>query len=134
MAEYDLASHVVVTPAINPASMASPATGASINTKGYESVTFVILTGAIGAGTIDFKVEHADDNGSGAAGSFSDATAATDIIGSYPTLVASTNDNQAKVIGYRGKKQWVRLTALETVSWTTAIHGAVCILGHLKRI
>ena len=133
MAEYDLVQYIKATPAINPASLADPVTGTSIDTKGYESVTFVVLSGAIGAGTIDFKIEHADDNGSGSPGSWSDA-GTDDKIGTYPSFVATTNNNQAKVVGYRGKKRWVRLTNIETSAWTTAIHGAVCILGNPTRV
>ena len=134
MAEYDLASNVKIMPAINPASHADISEGISIDTKGYESVTFVVQSGALGAGTVDFVVQHADDNGSGAAGAFTNVTVADDIIGTIPTLTAAGEDNVARSFGYRGKKQWVRLQSVETSAWTTAIFGASCILSNPTRI
>ncbi len=134
MAEYDMKSLVKVVPAINPASAADISDGASIDTRGYESVTFIVQTGAIGAGTVGFKIQHADDNGSGAPGTFADIVAADDLIGSYPAAVATTDNNKTFWFGYRGKKRWVRLQNIETATWTTAIHGASCVLANPKRV
>lgn len=128
MAEYDLRTGLSVTPAINPISNSAGANGVSINTKGYESVTFVAHIGAIASGTIVFTVEHADDNGSGSAGTFG-AVGSDDIVGTFPTFNTA---NTSGAVAYRGKKQWVRLVSSGT--YTTCVHSATCVLGHPKRI
>lgn len=128
MAEYDDRGGVVATPAINPVSNSAGANGTSINTKGYESVSFVAHLGAITSGTIVFTIEHADDNGSGSAGSFG-AIGSDDMIGTFPTFNTA---NTSGIVGYRGKKQWVRLVSSGTYS--TAVHSATCILANPKRI
>jgi len=130
MAEYDLKTSVKVVPAINPVSSSAGANGISIDTKGYESVTFNVQTGTMTSGTINFGIEHADDNGAGSPGTFA-AAAADDIIGASPSFnQAASGANAAASVGYRGKKQWVRLVSSGTFS--TVLHSATCSLGHPK--
>lgn len=135
MAEYDQRAYLKVLPAIYPAVVQGVSDGISIDTKGYESVTFIVFTGVTTAGVINFKIQHADDNGSGAPGTFADITAADDLLGTIPsTITYTTDDNKAWRFGYRGKKQWVRLQSIETSAWTDALFGAVCVLGEPKII
>lgn len=132
MAENDLHSHVKIAMAITPVAATAIADGSDIDTKGFESVEFAIFSGTLGTGTIDFTMQHADDDGAGAAGTYADV-AATDLIGALPTILA-TEDNSVFRCGYKGKKQWVRLQNVETSAWTSMIHGAVCILGNPKTV
>lgn len=128
MAEFDHYNEITVTPAINPVSNSAGANGVSIDTKGYESVSFAVNVGAMTSGTITFSMEHADDN-AGSAGTFS-AVTGDDILGANLSFAQASDTNKSKKIGYRGKKQWVRLVSAGTYS--TAVHSAVCILGHAK--
>jgi hypothetical protein len=128
MAEHDIKSYVKTMNAINPISNSAGVNGTSIDTKGFESVMFTLIIGAIASGTITASIEHADDNGSGSPGAFT-AIDANDRIGSNPSLSAA-NSNAS--VGYRGKKQWVRLVTAGT--YTTCVNGAICVLGHPKTI
>lgn len=130
--EYDISSEVKAAIAINFAAHADISDGNNIDTKGFESIVFVIMSGAVGAGTADFVLQEADDNGSGAPGTWN-AVAAADLIGSLPTI-ATANDNVVHRVGYRGKKRWLRLQNVETATWTTHNHGAIAILGHAKEV
>ncbi len=124
----DLLNNCTVAMAITPVAATAIADGSDINLLGYESATFVIFSGTLGTGTIDFTMQHADDDGSGSPDTYADV-AATDLIGSTPTILATEDDSVFRC-GYKGSKQWIRLQNVETASWTSMIHGAVCLLGH----
>lgn len=128
MAEYDQVSEVKVLLAIKVIAHADIVDGEDIDTKGFESATFVIATGILGTGTVDFTMQEADDDGSGSPDTYANVAAA-DIIGALPTILA-TEDDKVFRSGYRGKKQWIRIQNVETATWTSMIHGAVCILGN----
>lgn len=130
--EYDNVSDQKVAIAINFAAHADISNGNNIDCKGFESIMFVVISGAVGAGTADFVLQEADDNGSGAPGTYA-AVAAADIIGSLPTI-ATADDNVIHRFGYRGKKRWLRLQNVETATWTTHNHGAIAVLGHAKEV
>ena len=117
--------------AITPVAATAIADGSDINTLGFESIEFIVFAGTLGTGTVDFTLQEADDDGAGAADTFSDV-AAGDILGSVPTLAAATEDDSVFRFGYIGKKQWLRLQNVETVDWTSMIHGAVAILSNPK--
>lgn len=129
MADYDLHNNSKIAMAITPVAATAIADGSDINTLGFGSATFLIFSGTLGTGTIDFTVQHADDDGSGSADTYADVTAATDLIGSTPTILASEDDSVFRV-SYIGKKQWIRLQNVETADWTSMIHGAVCLLAN----
>jgi len=130
MAEYDLVSDIKIVEAIPILDHAAIVVGTEIDTQGFESVTFVFTTGTVGAGTADFTIDHAPDDGTGSAGVFA-AVDAADLIGTTPTFVTAS-DNLVARLGYRGKQRHVRVSSVETATWTTHSHGVVCILGHPK--
>ena len=128
MAEFDLHHNCKVAMAITPVAATAIADGSDINTLGYESAEFLIVAGTLGTGTIDFTMQHADDDGSGSADTYANVAAA-DMIGTLPTILA-TEDDTVYRCGYKGSKQWIRLQNVETASWTSMIHGAVCLLSN----
>ena len=130
MAERDINSNCTVKMAITTVSASAIADGSDIDTLGYEGVLFIVHSGAIGAGNIDFTLQESDDDGAGAPDAYT-TVAAGDMLGSAPTIAATEDDSVFK-FGYIGKKRWVRLQNVETDAWTTAIHGAVCLLTHPK--
>lgn len=130
MAEYDINSITKVAMAITPVAATAIADGSDINTLGFESIEFIVFSGTLGTGTIDFTLQEADDDGAGAADTFSDV-AAGDILGTPPTILATEDDSVFR-FGYIGKKQWLRLQNVETADWTSMIHGAVAILSNPK--
>ncbi len=149
-AQKDSYSSVVVRSAM-PANIVNDdtdGTGASIDTKGYESVLFAVSVGISGdtlSGSLkhEFLVEHADDNGSDAPGSFAAVTDAADLVGVTPTAVtgifaiidAAAEDPDTLEFGYVGNKRWVRFRDETTGTHTVGTPMAgVAILGHPRHV
>ncbi len=126
MAEYDLNSSVKAAMAITPVAATAIADGSVIDTLGFESVEFICFSGTLGTGTIDFQLEESDAI---TFGGEENNVAAGDLIGTTPTILATEDDSVFR-FGYKGKKRFLRLQNIETASWTSMIHGAVCILGN----
>lgn len=121
----------------------SPVSGAADNTAsvsqiidraGFDSLTFLILLGAIADADATFTtlVEHGD------AANLSDAAAVADEAlisqgSAAPEVDASfqfDDDNEVRKIGYRGTKRYVRLTITPANNTGAWLHGAVAVLGH----
>lgn len=96
-----------------------------IDLAGFNSCEFLIDAG-VDAGTglgashnLVFTLTHADDNGSGAAGSYANVAAA-DVLGVTPssgvvlTIDSTDEDNTLYRVGYVGGKRFVKLTWTET--------------------
>ena len=121
MAEYDKVSDMKIAITVPMlAHTAAVAAGTTVDTNGFEAATIVFASGT-------FTVQEAPDNGSGAAGTFTDV-AATDLIGTVPTI-AATDDNKVSRVGYRGKKRFIRVNMAETVTFTSHIHAVIVVLG-----
>ena len=131
MAEYDLVSRLKVVPTIAVASHDAIATGADVDTKGFESVMIERTCGALGGGTAGFIVEHADDDGAGSPDTYT-AVADADLIGTEADLLAAdtVDDGLVATLGYIGKKQWVRVKLTEDVTMTTCLLGVNVVLGN----
>lgn len=127
---------------IHPRRGIDPAVGAADNTaqvsqiidvQGYDSLTFLIATGAVADADATFTVlvEHGD------AANLSDAAAVpdADLIGTE-ALAGFTfaDDAETRKIGYKGAKRYVRLTitpANNTGTWPIA---AIALLGHPAQV
>ncbi|HEV8360896.1 MAG TPA: hypothetical protein VGR28_10620 [Candidatus Thermoplasmatota archaeon] len=93
---------------IVPASRTASVNGTDVDLHGFEDATVVINTGAIGGGTWTPKLQEADDNGSGAPGTYADVAAA-DLAGGWQGLTAGDlAANTVSFVGYRGTKKWLR--------------------------
>lgn len=129
----DLMNQIHPKRAIAPVSVADNTAQVSqiIDKAGYDSLTFVILTGSIADADATFAVtlEHGDDSG------LSDTAvpAAADLIGT--TTLAGfqfDDDNEPRKIGYKGLKRYVRLTITPSANASAALLSCVAILGHPK--
>ncbi|MCW2246210.1 hypothetical protein M2352_001801 [Azospirillum fermentarium] len=123
---------------ITPVNIIPPSVATSDNTAvvsaivdslGYGSVTFVILTGTLADADATFSVlvEHGD------AANLSDALAVPDeLLVGTEALAGFTfaHDNKARKVGYVGGKRYQRLTITPTGNASAANLGAVAILGH----
>jgi hypothetical protein len=126
---------------INPVRAISPVATAADNTAvvsqiidrmqdvGYESLTFIILTGSLPDADATFTVLVED----GAAANLSDAAAVADeqLVGTE--ALASfifSDDNKCFKIGYIGTKRYVRLTITPAANTSASLLAAVAILGH----
>lgn len=103
-----------------------------IDMQGFESLTFVVSTGAVtDAGTASgfaFTVEEGDDTTDAGATAVADA----DLIGVESDLTVTDDADDSVIvgsIGYRGGKRYVRMTALGTTG-TDADVNVVAIKGH----
>lgn len=102
-----------------------------VDTLGYESATFVILTGTLADADATFTVLVQD----GDAANLSDAAAVadTDLIGTESLAgFAFGDDNEVRKIGYKGGKRYVRVTITPANNTGAAPLAGVWILGHPK--
>lgn len=117
---------VAALPAAVRGAAAADFTGADINRAGFDALSFAFNIGAEGdvpSGSVklDLIVEHADDNGSGAPGTYA-AVAATDLVfpnwatnmaflagGIVMTLDAAGESPAVGLVDYVGGKQWTRV-------------------------
>lgn len=117
----DLAHNIAAVSAIAPAVQAAALNSAAIDTKDFNSLAFVVNTGAIaGAGDFGVKLQESDASGSG----FADVPAGQFTTNAPATLVADS----AYKLGYIGWKRYVRL-AVTKAGGTSIALGAVAIKG-----
>ncbi|MBF0375365.1 MAG: hypothetical protein HQL39_18380 [Alphaproteobacteria bacterium] len=128
----DLMNNIRPVRAISPGAAVTdntPAVGQVIDTLGYGSLTFVILTGSLADADATFStlVEHGDE------ADLSDAAAVPDtgLIGTE-ALAGFTfaDDNECRKIGYVGGKRYARVTITPAANAGDAYLAAVAILGH----
>lgn len=121
----DIASNIGVVLALSPAVQAATIKGNIIDAQGFESVAFVLTTGAIvAAGNFTAKIQASDTTTDG---DFVDVPADL-LVGVQPAaLVADSAVKQS----YIGHKRYVRLVATKN-SGTSIAAGAVAILGNAR--
>ncbi len=136
----DLYNNISAVSVLHSVVVSATANHADIDLAGYNSAVLLIDLGT-DAGTglgeshnLAFKLEHADDDGTGAAGSYA-AVATADIQGYTPTAgvfltVDSTDeDNTLYKVGYVGGKRFLKLTYTE--AGTVSVPMTIIILkGH----
>lgn len=110
-----------VSKAFAYASRTASANGEIIDTRGFDSLTFVIqlatVTTADATNFFTFTLQHGDDSG------LSDAatvTAATGLLGSNLVVNDTALSDTIGMIGYVGGKRYVRLVATETLTASAA--------------
>lgn len=120
----DLVNNLGVALALSPAVQSATIKGNAIDLLGFESVMFVVNTGAIASsGNFTITVEESDTSTDG---DFAAAPAAS-VIGS--TLVNPLTADGSFKVGYAGNKRFARIVATKN-SGTSIAAGAVAIKGH----
>lgn len=119
----DIVSNIAVEQALAPQNIQGAALNSgNIDTLGCGTLAVVIAVGNIvdtlgASNRIDVKIEHADDNGSGAPAGY---TACTDedvlnftglASGLFLSIDTAGEESRRHVIGYRGGKRFVKVTA-----------------------
>jgi hypothetical protein len=127
----DLVTSIHPLRAISPVSVADNTvqTGQIVDRQGYESVSFVIATGAIADADATFavSVEHGDQ----ANLSDASAAAASDLIGTNADAgFTFSDDDETRKIGYTGVKRYVRLKITPSNNAGAALISAVAVLAH----
>lgn len=127
MSKYDLHNNILQKVARNTAAISSTTTTAGniIDTQGFESLEFLLHTGAWTDGTFTPLVEHGD------AANLSDAAAVDDddLLGTEAGAALAAANSSSR-IGYRGSKRYVRLSVVSSGVTSGATVGATAILGH----
>lgn len=127
----DLMNEIAPKRVISPVSVAdnTAQVGQIIDRKGYESLTYVILTGSLGDADATFTVllEESDDSGMSGAAAVADA----DLIGTeaLASFIFSDDDKVFK-LGYKGSKRYTRLTITPAANASAALIAATALLGH----
>lgn len=123
MSTYDNASLLKFAKALNIQAITASSTvaGNSIDTKGFESLTFLYEVGARIDGTFTVLIQDSDDDST-----FADVVD-TFLIG---TESAINTANTIKKIGYVGKKRYVKLSFVASAVTSGATVSATAILSH----
>lgn len=109
------------------------ANGTDIDTSGFESVSASVHFGAYTDGTHTPKLQEADDNGSGAPGTYADVAAAG-LIQSFTAVAAAGGANTLQEVGYIGGKRWVRIVMTTSGATSGAASEGSVILGHARSL
>lgn len=119
----DISHNLGVKNALSPAVQAATIKGNAIDTNGFNSVAFVVNTGAIvSAGDFTAAMQHSDTTTDG---DFSNVAAA-DQTGSFG---ASLEADATVKAGYIGNKRYARVVLTKN-GGTSIAAGAVAVLGH----
>ena len=138
----DLLNNVRTEQALKPQTIQAAALDSgNLDLQGFDSLAVVVAIGNIAdtlgaSNRLDLKIEHADDNGSGAPGSYA-ACVDDDVLGTtglaagvFMSVNADTKDNARYAIGYRGGKRFVKVTATPVSLTTGGAIAMIAIKGH----
>lgn len=128
--EIDLNSYIKVSRGVSPAAILTgnaTQTSQIIDRKGYDSLEYLAVAGAVTDGTWTFTVYESDDSGM----SGETAVAAADLIGlasGVNTFTVATGDaNTIKKVGYKGGKRYSRIKAVQTGASTGGFLAVVAV-------
>lgn len=130
MSSRDLYNNMKALLAISPQEIGSngAVNGAIIDTAGFESLLFSIAAGTLTDGAYTPSMTEGDES------DLSDGTtvAAGDMLGTVAgaTFAAADDDDVVKKVGYRGNKQYVRLTLTAASVTNGGFFSATAHLGH----
>ena len=126
--DYDLKSSISTDVGLNFGSIATNTTtvGNIIDSKGFASLTYSLVTGTVTDGDYALIIEDGDDS------ALSDAAvvSVTSLVGALPAFDDNADDNKALSVGYIGKKRYVRASLVSTNTASGAVIGVVAIKGH----
>ncbi len=128
----DLHNQIKVSRALSPVSTSddTPLVTQIIDTKGYESLEFLIALGSLADSNATFTVlmEDGDDSGLSDHASVADENLlGTEALASF---LAASDDDSTKKIGYRGNKRYVRMTITPSGNGSAAVLSVVAVQGH----
>lgn len=127
----DLMNSITPKRVISPVSVADTTAqvGQIIDKRGFDSLTYIILTGSIADADATFNVllEESDDSGMSGATAVADA----DLLGTEALAAFQfDDDNECRKLGYVGSKRYTRLTVTPVGNASAALVAATAILGH----
>ena len=119
--EYTMAGSVKPLTALAAQAVTGAVEGEIIDSYEFNSMTFIISTGAI-TSDVTLTLEHSDNSDFSA----SEVVPSDVVFGELPVLTAAGYANKQCWLGYFGKKRYVRLS----VASGAADLNAVALLGH----
>lgn len=132
----DLINNILVKRVLSPVSVADTTAqvGQVIDIQGYDSATFIILTGSIADADATFTVllEESDASGSGFA-AVADGHMLSQTSGTAAETAAAfqfDDDNEVRKLAYVGSKRYLRLTITPVGNASAALIAATAILGN----
>jgi hypothetical protein len=133
----DLLNNIDIRPVLVPVAAAladdTAQVGAIIDHQGYESITYLIVTGTLAdaGATFTALLEESEDSGMAGATAVADA----DLIGTE-ALASFTQASDSKTfkLGYKGSMRYSRLTITPAGNAGNAPLAAVCVRGHPHRV
>lgn len=136
----DLYSNIEAAQVLDPISISATQSAVEVDLIGFNSAVFFWLTGIEGgslSGSLGWTLTmtHADDDGTGVAGSYSNVAAA-DVQGVTPssgivvTIDAADEDSTLYKIGYVGGKRFVKLLISEVGSTTGMPQALMVVKGN----
>ncbi|MFQ6018231.1 MAG: hypothetical protein ACE5KF_08535 [Kiloniellaceae bacterium] len=142
MTMRDLHNNTAAVVAVSPQTIAGAnlASG-NLDLAGFNAAEVIAHLGDIdelgaspvGSAKLEVKLEHADDDGTGAPGTYANVALA-DVLG--PTSVtggivaSSTTDNKVLEVGYIGDKRFIRVTLVPTGLTNGGPVSALVVKGH----
>lgn len=138
----DLLNNVKTEQALKPQTIqASALNSGNIDLQGFDSLAVVVAVGQIAdtlgaSNRLDLKIEHAEDDGTGAPGAYAACTD-EDVIGAtglaaglFMSVNADTKDNARYAVGYRGGRRFVKVTATPVSLATGGPVAMIALKGH----
>ncbi|MBI1215675.1 MAG: hypothetical protein GC185_07645 [Alphaproteobacteria bacterium] len=139
---HDITSNIGITQCLAPQTIDSSALDSgSIDMQGADCAAVAVFIGAMGdtlsgSARIDLKIEHADDDGAGAPGSFAACTdedvlnfTGLDASGIFESVDADAKAQKRYVVGYRGGKRFIKVTATPTGLSSGGPVAMACLTG-----
>ena len=134
----DHAHNIEVKRVLSPVATAGDDTaqvGEIIDRLGYDSLTYVIATGAIPDANATFAVllEESDAANMAGAAAVADADMVSQTSGTAPETAAGfqfDDDNEVRKLGYIGNKRYTRLTITPANNTGATLLSAVAVLAH----
>lgn len=133
----DLYSNIELVQAFKPQTISATQSAVEVDLAGFNSCVLAWLTG-LEAGSLSgslgwtLTITHADDDGTGASGAYTNVAAA-DVQGATPssglcfTIDAAAEDEMVYKLGYVGGKRFVKFLISE-VGTTTGMPQAVLVI------
>lgn len=141
---HDIVNNINISQVLNPQTIqASALNSGNIDMQGCETLAVAVMIGNIvdtlsGSVRIDVKIEHADDDGAGAPGTYAACTDA-DVLnatglssGIFVSVDAAGKELKRHVIGYRGGKRFVKVTATPVSLSTGGPIAMLALKGNLS--
>ncbi len=143
---HDIVNNLALTQVLTPQTIQGSALNSgNIDMQGAETLAVVVMVGNIAdtldaSHRIDVKIEHADDDGTGAPGSYA-ACADADVLnatglssGIFVSVDSAGEEQKRHVIGYRGGKRFVKVTATPVSLSTGGAIAMLAIKGNLSSL